>query len=165
MAGPQSWLLRSSWGEARGGAGQSRHPGTSWGKAVGLCAPGPQFTFSRQSWDSAEVGRCRASVSQGRVSAGWCPDPTASVSLSPPVLHASPLQGCLCCQAAAPQTKRDSSSRTPCSQSWHLLSNTGSGSHPEVWEPAWPSSAGWHLRSPVKAGNPRAGCVPGLCCG
>lgn len=70
-------------GEARRGAGQSRHPGTSWGKAVGLCAPGPQFTFSRQSWDSAEVGRCRASVSPGACESGWCPDPLPA-SLSPP---------------------------------------------------------------------------------
>ena len=58
----------------------------------------------------------------------------------PPVLHISPLQGSACYQAPAPQTKGDSLSRTPRSQLWHLLSNTGSGSHPEVWEPAWPTS-------------------------
>lgn len=129
-----------------------------------LFAPGPQFTFSRQSWDSGEGGRC--SVSDGLTLAG--PQTPLPASLSPPVLHISPLQGSACHQAPAPQTKGGCLSRTPRPQSWHLLSNTGSGSHPEVWEPAWPTSPcesrlAFEVRR--QGQEPQGGCAQGLCCG
>ena len=165
--GAPGWLgLRAGCQEAagdRGGEGLARataleHPGDRQWVCVlrGLSLPSPGKAGTRVRCAGAGLH------SLGAFEYGLVPTPHCQ-RLSLPSF--SPLQGSVCCQAAVPQTKRDSLSRTPRPQSWHLLGNTVSGSHPEVWEPAWLTSAGWHLRSPVKARHPRAGCVQGLCCG